>query len=106
MVPPMGWRSFTSEWKARRQGRKHYVNDIGKSARHVIGPTGWMWSNGWDAMEKGSTAYLKSFDPKVPRSVFVSEREMTRQSIPIPLVERCIEDWGTGDSPPGTTPSP
>lgn len=45
-------------------------------------------------MEKGSDAYVKSFDPKVPPSIFVSKRDMTRGNIPIPLVERCIEDWG------------
>ena len=93
----MGWRSFKSEWKARREGRKHYANNIAKSARDVIGPTGWMWSNGWDAMEKGSKAYLKSFDPKVPRSIFLADREANRDSIPIPLVERCIEDWKDRD---------
>lgn len=84
---------------ARRAGRKHYANDIARSARDVIGPTGWMWSNGWEAMEKGSKAYVRSFDPKVPRSIFVSERERTRGNIPIPLVERCIEDWKSKDSP-------
>jgi hypothetical protein len=101
----MGWRSFTSEWKARREGRKHYANNIAKSARDVIGPTGWMWSNGWDAMEKGSKAYLKSFDPKVPRSIFLAEREGTRDSIPIPLIERCIEDWNSQDQPREDAPS-
>lgn len=44
-------------------------------------------------MEKGSDAYVKSFDPKVPPSIFVSKRDLTRENIPIPLVERCIEDW-------------
>lgn len=94
----MGWRSFTSEWKARREGRRHLVSNIHRSARDVIGPTGAMWSNGWDAMEKGSDAYIKSFDPKIPPSIFVSERDRTRGSIPVPLVERCIEDWAKSDS--------
>lgn len=89
----MGWRSFTTEWKARRVGRRHLVSDISRSARDVIGPTGWMWSNGWDAMTKGSDAYVKSFDRRIPPSIFVSERDRTRNNIPIPLVERCIEDW-------------
>ena len=89
----MGWRSFTSEWKARRAGRRHLERDLSKSAREVVGPTGAMWSNGWEAMAKGSDAYVKSFDPKIPPSIFVSERDRTRGNIPVPLVERCIEDW-------------
>ncbi len=93
----MGWRSLTKEWKARRAGRRHYANDIAKSARDVIGPTGWMWSNGWDAMEKGSKAYIDSFSPKIPPSIFVSERDRLRGNIPVPLVERCIEDWAKSE---------
>lgn len=89
----MGWRSLTSEWKARRAGRRHLASHIYRSARDVIGPTGAMWSNGWDAMAKGSDAYIKSFEPKIPPSIFVSARDRTRGNIPIPLVERCIEDW-------------
>lgn len=52
-----------------------------------------MFSRGWDAMADGSSAYVKSFDPKVPPSIFISQRDMTRSNIPVPLVERCIEDW-------------
>lgn len=95
----MGIRAFTSEWRARRAGRRHVESDLARSAREVVGPTGMMWSNGWDAMAKGSRAYLDSFDPHVPPSLFVAERERTRQSLPIPLVERCIEDW-SDDAPP------
>lgn len=89
----MGWRALTAEWKARRAGRRHVADDIYRPARDVIGPTGWMWSNGWDAMQEGSEAYLRSFDPRVPHSMFISERDRTRSNIPIPLIERCIEDW-------------
>lgn len=101
----MGWRSFTNEWKARRAGRRHHRSNISKSAREVIGPTGWMWSRGWDAMEKGSDAYVKSFDPKIPPSIFISKRDLTRENIAIPLVERCIEDWGTDQSQEAPDPA-
>ena len=89
----MGLRALAKEWLARRDGRRHLGNDLGRSAREVVGPTGWMWSRGWDAMEKGSSAYVKSFDPRVPPSLFVSARDSTRSNLPVPLVERCIEDW-------------
>lgn len=52
-----------------------------------------MFSRGWDAMAKGSAAYVKSFDRRLPPSLFVSERDRTRANIPIPLVERCLEDF-------------
>ncbi len=95
----MGWRNLLREWQARRAGRRHYGNDIARSARDVIGPTGWMWSNGWDEMERGSKAYIDSFNPRIPPSIFVSERERSRSNMPIPVVERCIEDWGRVELP-------
>ncbi len=105
---------FFTEWKARRAGAKHVTTDIQKSARHVIGPTGNGFSNAWDAMAESSDAYVRSFDPRIPPSIFVSERDRTRLNQPIPLVERRIEahnedpqdeltaeelDWG--NRPPG-----
>jgi hypothetical protein len=51
-----------------------------------------MWSRGWDAMDKGKEAYVKSFDKRLPPSLFVSERDRTRQNIPVPLVERMIAE--------------
>jgi len=89
----MGLRSFLSEWKARRAGRKSMERtDLSRAAREVVGPTGWMWSRGWDAMNKGKEAYVKSFDKRLPPSLFVSERDRTRQNIPVPLVERMIAE--------------
>jgi len=98
----MGWFTFKQEWLARRSGRRYLENHLGRSAREIIGPTGWMWSRGWDAMAEGSAAYLESFDRRIPPSEFVSERDRTRWNMPIPVVERCIEDWrpnGGGEPP-------
>lgn len=97
----MSWKSFVSEWRARRAGRKNLESDIPKSAREVIGPTGWMLSRGWDEMAEHKQAYVKSFDRRVPPSIFVSERERSRHNIPIPLVERLI-----GEDPPEEFPPP
>lgn len=88
----MGFKSLRDEWLARRAGRRNLESDLPKSARDIVGPTGWMWSNGWDEMAKHQKAYVKSFDRRLPPSTFVSERERTRHNIPIPLVERVISD--------------
>jgi hypothetical protein len=90
----MGWRSLFDEWLARRKGRRGLQSDIPRSARDVIGPTGWMWSKGWDAMAENTSAYVKSFDRRVPPSIFVSERERNRHNIPIPLSERMVSEHG------------
>jgi hypothetical protein len=88
----MGLRDLAREWRARRAGRRYVTSDLPRSARDVVGPTGWMWSKGWDAMARGSAAYVASFDRRLPPSTFVSARDLTRSNMPIPLVERCIED--------------
>lgn len=90
-------REFIAEWKARRAGAKYLPNDIGTSARHIVGPTGSMYSNGWQFLEQNGAKYLESFDPRVPPSLHVSQRDRTRFNMPIPLVERCIEDWGSAE---------
>lgn len=66
--------------------------DLSRAAREVVGPTGWMWSRGWEQMDQGKEAYVKSFDKRLPPSLFVSERDRTRQNIPVPLVERMIAE--------------
>jgi len=89
----MGLGSFISEWKARRAGRQSMERtDLSRAAREVVGPTGWMWSKGWEMMNEGKEAYVKSFDKRLPPSLFVSQRDRTRQNIPIPLVERMIAE--------------
>lgn len=90
----MGWKSFKAEWLARRAGRRSIESDLARSARDVIGPTGWMWSSGWDAMAENAKAYVGSFDRRLPPSIFVSESDRRRHQIPIPLVERMLERYG------------
>ncbi len=81
------------EIKARRSGRKGLVDPIGRAARDVTGPTGWVWSNAWDELERHNRAYIDSFDRRLPPSIFVSERDRTRHKQPMPTSERCIEDY-------------
>lgn len=96
----MGWKSFKTEWLARRAGQKSLeTSALSKSAREVVGPTGWMWSRGWDVMAEHQEAYAKSFDRRLPPSTFVSERERSRHNIPIPLVERLIGEDRDDDPP-------
>lgn len=97
----MRWiREMAAEWKARRRGAKFVRSNIYSAARQIVGPTGDLFSNGWKAFEDGKDAFVESFDPRVPPSIHISQREGNRANIPVPLVERCIEDWGkdaTGD---------
>lgn len=90
----MGVKTLLEEWRARRKGRRSLHSDLSRSAREVIGPTGWMWSKGWDTMAEHTSAYVKSFDRQVPPSIFVSERERSRYNIPIPLSERMVSEHG------------
>ena len=83
--------AFLEEWKARRAGGRFLSNDIRKSARDVIGPTGNGFSNAWDTMAESSEAYVESFNPRIPPSLFISQRDRTRLNLPIPLAERRIE---------------
>ena len=76
-------RDLVDELKARRRGRKYLGRDIHKAARHIIGPTGWNWSNSWDHLDQDGDAYLRSFDPRVPRSIFLSKADENRANIPV-----------------------
>lgn len=86
-------RSWIDEWRARRRGSRFVSRDIGRSARHIIGPTGNGFSNAWDVLAETGDSCLKSFDRRIPPSIHVSERDRTRWNMPIPISERCIEDW-------------
>jgi hypothetical protein len=86
-------KRFFSEWAAHRAGRKPINNsDIRKATRHIVGPTGYMLTKSVDKVGEHGDAYLKSFDDRIPPSLFVSERDRTRLNQPIPLVERAISD--------------
>ena len=71
----------------------HVRSETRLAARDIAGPLGNLFSNGWDLLEEGSEAYLKSFDPRVPPSLYIFQAEQSRYSQPIPVSERCIEDW-------------
>jgi len=96
----MGIRAFFSELGARRAGRRHVESDLARSTREIVGPMGMMLSNGWQTMADGSSAYVHSFDAHIPPSLFVAENDHQRRNRPIPLVERCIEDWSSDAPPP------
>lgn len=96
----MRLRSLIEELRARRDGRKGMERHVlSTAARDLVGWTGWGTSAFWDQVDKGKEAYVRSLDPKIPPSLFISERDRTRQNIPIPLVERLIEDHAKPDGP-------
>lgn len=102
----MRWfKDLVVEWRARRNGAKFVSNELATSARAIIGPTGNMWSNGWQAFDDGRDAYMRSFDPRVPPSLHVSQHDATRANMPVPLVERCIEDWYATTGSPDEDPA-
>lgn len=85
-------RDLRVEWKARRAGRRGVHSNIGRAARDITGPTGWVYSNAWEQLNQHSDAYVESFDRRIPPSLFVSERDRLRHRQPMPIVERCLED--------------
>ena len=85
-------RSFFTEWQARRRGRHALSRDFQKATRHIIGPTGFQRSTAWSQLEQEDGSYLKSFDPRIPPSIHISSPDLTSANMPVPLVERCIED--------------
>ena len=96
-------RELYLEWQARRAGRRGLNSNIHRATRDVTGPTGWAFSATWEKLDEHGEAYMKSFDPRVPPSIFVSERDRLRHNHPMPLVERCIEDHRP--QPRGASPS-
>lgn len=88
-----GWfEELREEIRSRRRGRRYASSNLPKAAREIIGPTGWNVSRSWDAMAEGRDAYVESFENRLPPSLFVSERDRTRANLPIPVIERCLED--------------
>ena len=74
-------------------------DDIRRQARDVTGVTGWMYSRGWDELARVNPDYLRSFEStRVPPSLHISARDRRRAGQPIPLAERCIEDFRTPSS--------
>lgn len=85
-------RDLWQELRARRAGRQGMSTGIARATRDVTGPTGWVWSNAWQQLDDHGDAYMRSFDRRIPPSIFVSERDRTRHGQPMPLAERCLED--------------
>ncbi len=85
--------NLIDEWAARREGRKHVHSDVGAAARDIAGVLGHGTSGTWDFVESSSAGYLDSLDPRLPASLHISERDRLRANRPIPVSERCIEDW-------------
>ena len=67
---------FFEEWKARRAGRMPLDSGIRRSARDIGGPSGILFSSGWDAFEDKGEKYVESLEP---------------QPEPIPLHERILD---------------
>ena len=87
------WRAAMTDWAARREGARQLPRDVFTAARHIVGPTGYVWSSAWQRLEEDGADYLRSFDPRIPPSVFLSPSDLTRSIHPVPVAERCIEDW-------------
>lgn len=87
------------EVKARRAGRRGIPQPKVNSPRQIAGITGALMSNGFDRIAEGSKAYEKSFDPHIPPSVHISYNDMRRQNVPVPLAERCIDEWNAPPRP-------
>ena len=85
-------RELKAEWKGRRAGRRA-VSRGAHPIREIVGPTGYMFSNGWSRAAEGQEAFHRSFDPQIPPSIHVSHRDSIRANQAMPLSERCIEDW-------------
>lgn len=66
---------------------------IGRATRDITGPMGTAFSNAWEKLDEHGDAYMKSFDTRIPPSLFISDRDRRRANQPMPVVERCIEDW-------------
>ena len=97
-------RNFWAEIRDRRAGRKAMGNDgdFFRSARGIVGATGWSFSGAWDHLEKDGKAYNRSMqrEPHLPPSLFVSEQDRVRAGLAAPLSERCIEDYKSHDAMP------
>lgn len=92
-------REFLEEWRARRAGRRHISHEGARAARDITGAIGLATSRAWDHAEKGSQAYIQSFDEgRLPPSLHISARDQIRAGKAMPLAERCIEDAANPDA--------
>jgi hypothetical protein len=105
------FQRLRAAWRWRRPDAPCDRRDLQRSARDIMGPLGTGFSNAWDVMANGSEAYVKSFDRRVPPSIFVTARDRSRLGQPVPLVERRIgapddaltpDELEWGSHPPGS----
>lgn len=97
----MTFRARLAELNGQRRNRVAVRKAMGSgrsmfdSARGIIGPTGNSFSKGWEMLANDKGAYLRSMQSEqhLPPSLFVSERDRVRLGQPVPLAERCIEDY-------------
>lgn len=87
------FRRMISEWITTRARRTPVEgNRLRRATRDIVGPTGYMVTKSVDSLAASGEAYMKSFDDRIPPSLFVSERDRTRLNEPMPLRERPIAD--------------
>ena len=89
----MAWLRRFRKNGPRREYRVSKAPTNSRVTRDVIGPTGWLQSNAGEQLDQHGEAYKQSFDRRLPPSLFVSERDRLRANQPMPLAERCIEDY-------------
>ena len=78
----------------RPAGRPRPESDVFTAARHVIGAIGAGTSPAYDALAEGAESLNRSLrENPLPPSPHISHRDSTRHNIPVPLSERCIEDY-------------
>lgn len=74
--------------------------DIFTAARHVTGAIGAGTSPAYDALARGGESLNRSLRKNpLPPSTHISHRDSTRHNIPVPLSERCIEDYHKTSDP-------
>lgn len=88
-------KRWLTRWAAQsvRRAEARSSSSISRAARDVIGPQGALFSNAWEELDRHGQDYVDSFDRRLPPSIFVSERDRLRMNQPMPLAERCIEDF-------------
>lgn len=69
-------------------------SDIFTAARHVTGAIGAGTSPAYEALAEGGEQLNRSLrENPLPPSTHISHRDATRHNLPVPLSERCIEDY-------------
>ena len=75
-------------------------SDIFTATRHVTGAIGAGTSPAYDALAKGGESLNRSLrENPLPPSTHISHRDATRHNIPVPLSERCLEDYRKSEEP-------